>query len=139
MASVSLPVTSKIKTGAGNVEGKFGEIIVVGEFVYSDISAQGKFKKAIATSPVAAQVVGMARNGGGDGQPADVGTKGDIVDASGLTVGVVYVLSDSAAGDIMPTTDLTSAPTGTYVTVIGVAIATTSLRLGITVSGVQAD
>ena len=139
MASVTLPVTSVIKAGAKSVPGKFGATVVQGQFVYADPSAQNKFKLGIATSPVSANVVGMARNAGGDGQPADIGTAGEIESASGLTVGLVYCLSDTVAGGIMPSADLITAPTGTYTTVIGVATATTKLKLGILASGVQAD
>lgn len=139
MATVTLPTTSIVKSGAGATAVKFGETVAQGQFVYVDASSQSKVKKAIATSKVTAAVLGMARNGGGNDQPGEVATRGLVENASGLTAGVVYVLSDSVAGGIMPTADLTSAPTGTWVTVIGVAEGTTSLRLGILAANAQAD
>lgn len=139
MASITLPVTSRVVSGAREATGKFGEDVEQGEFVYVDPSDQGRLKLALANSPVSANVLGMSRNAGGAGQPGNIATSGTIVDASGLTAGVVYVLSDSTPGAVMPVADLTAAPTGTYVTVLGVALLTTKLKLGILVSGVQAD
>jgi len=119
--------------GFTSQSGTFGGAIDAGMPVYVD-TADNKLKSADNNaSALTATVLGLALNGGANGQPGVVITKGDINIGATLVVGETYVLS-ATAGKICPIGDLAA---GNYVTVLGVAISTSKLRLAPIVSGAQ--
>lgn len=113
--------------------GKAGATVTQGMLVYQ-AAATRKFLPSDADSATAEVrgPLGFALNGASDGQPLTVQTGGIINLGAVLTVGKVYVASDTPGG-IMPIEDL---ETGDYVTVVGVAITTSLLMIGIIRSGV---
>lgn len=110
-----------------------GETITAGQAVYF-ASATGLLMKADNNSATAEvrQPIGIALNGGAVNQPILVQTDGDITIGATMTAGVAYYLSDTAGG-ICPVADIGS---GEYPCVLGIAISTTVLRMGIQYSGV---
>lgn len=106
--------------------------LVAGKLVYED--GTNGLKLADAGAVATADVVGMLLNGGGIGQPLKVVTGGDVTVSAVLTIGVRYVLSDTAGG-LAPNVDVGSAKVGVF---IGIATTTTNLKLGILNSGVLA-
>ena len=106
--------------------------ITAGQLLYK--ASDGRYGVVDADSATAEARVpaGIALNNAGANQPVIMQTAGDITIGATLTVGAIYVASDNAGG-IMPVADL---ETGDYVTIIGVAISASVLRLAITSSGV---
>ncbi len=136
MADVSFTAASFIK-GANAVteEGIAGETITAGLAVYKK-AADGRYWIAhTETSVATSTAAGYALNGAAAGQPLEVQSKGDVTcDNLSLAVaGSLYVLS--AAGETAPHGDLAADD---YTTIMGAALSTTSLRIGIIVTGVQA-
>jgi hypothetical protein len=132
MADVTFTAGSVLPgVNAAFTEVRFGATIVQGNCVYSDSTDSGDYKVADCTTSVAtAAVVGIALSGGADGQPGVVQTGGYLT-CDGLTTNTTYVLSVS--GKICPQLDF--AATTDYLTVIGCAVSTTSLKLAINVTG----
>lgn len=111
----------------------YGATVTAGQAVYLDTAAN-TWKLADANLSAAASVLGgIAVNGGAAGQPAAIATGGTIDPGFTVTVGTVYVLGGTAAGDINPVGDLT---TGWYVNILGVGITASILKLAIVNSGV---
>jgi len=122
--STNLAIKHKITAGA---------TITAGQTVYLD-TADGKYKLADANvSAAVATVAGIALTGSSDGQELVIQTDGDIDIGATTVLAKVYVLSDTAGG-IQPVDDSASTE---YVSIIGVAISTSRLRLGIRNSGAQ--
>lgn len=108
-----------------------GETVTAGQTVYMDVTTR-KYVKADADGAAALRVPeGIALNGASDGQPLTIQTEGDITIGATLTVGEIYVMSDTPGG-IMPEGDLEA---GDYVTVLGVAKSASVLALKINASG----
>lgn len=112
----------------------FGATVTQGQVLILD-SSDNELKLADASDATLDAVFGIALNAGADGQPAIVQTGGDINLGATLSVGKVYVLSDTAGG-IMPIDDAVAAGT-LYCSLLGVAISTSILRMGILNSGVE--
>lgn len=112
----------------------FGATVTAGKALILD-SSDSELKLADASDAALDTVFGIALNGGADGQPGVVQTGGDINLGATLSVGKVYVLSGTAGG-IMPIDDAVASGT-LYCSVIGVAISTSILRMGIINSGVE--
>lgn len=112
---------------------KAGATITAGQLVYRN-STTGKYQPVDSDSATAEARTpeGIALHGASDNQPLSIQTAGDITIGATVAVGTVYVASDTAGG-IMPTTDL---ETGDYVTIVGVGISTSAIRLGFNSSGV---
>jgi hypothetical protein len=108
-----------------------GETIVAGEAVYED-GANG-LKLAQANAIATAGMVGIALNGGDDGQPIEVITGGNYNPGAVVVVGETYVLSAVVAGNIAPIGDLASTNSPT---ILGVATTTSNIKLSINISGV---
>lgn len=131
---VDLVITAanvKSYTGATTKPVKAGGTITAGQPVYKD-TATGKYLASDADAASGRTPEGIALNGASLDQPLVIQLKGDIDLGVALTVGKVYVMSDTVGG-IMPVEDL---ETGDYVTVLGVAVAANKLRMGIIASGV---
>ncbi len=111
---------------------KAAAAITAGQVLYR--AADGRYGVVDSDSATAeARIpVGIALNSAGANQPVLIQTAGDITIGATLVVGTIYVASDTPGG-IHPALDL---ETGDYVTIIGVAISTSVLRLAITHSGV---
>jgi len=114
------------------IAGHFGEAVTAGQTVYLKAS-DGLYWLADAdASADTAAAKGIAMNGGAAGQPCEVGIGGTVDPGFTVTVGTIYVLSGTAGG-IAPVADLAS---GDYVTIVGVGITASSLKLLMIVSGV---
>lgn len=123
-----LSVTAANVIGLGNTEdGLSGATITAGQLVYKDTSDGNKFKLTDSDSGTAAvrEIFGVALNGASAGQPLRV-LKGGILTLNAVvTVGEIYVASDTAGG-IMPEGDL---EIGDYVQVLGVGLTTTTIKV----------
>lgn len=109
-----------------------GETITAGMSVYIDTTT-GKAMKADANASAASAVArGIATHGASNGQPLRVQVDGDIAMGATLTVNTAYIVG-ATAGDVAPIADIT---TGWYGALLGIAISTSVLRLGIRNTGV---
>lgn len=88
---------------------------------------------AVNDSAANAAAYGIALNGGGTGQPILVQLTGDITIGGTVAVGKVYALGTS--GGIIPVDDIAGSE---YITVIGVGISASVIRLSIKAGGVAA-
>jgi hypothetical protein len=131
---LSLTAASVVpSSGYTFVDGTAGETITAGQTLYFKDS-DSRYWKADSDSATAAvrSLVGIALSGASAGQPIRVQTGGSITIGATVTVGEIYVLSDTAGG-IMPEGDLEQ---GDYVTIVGIATSSTVILLDITNSGV---
>lgn len=112
--------------------GTLGATGVPADVVYKD-SADGLLKLADNDGVTASKTpIGLLLNGGANGQPARILKSGNINLGAILTAGATYYLSNTA-GKICPLADV---GTGETVTIIGIAISTSVLKVNITTSGV---
>jgi hypothetical protein len=127
-----LSVTAANVRGYGqHITGTLGGTVTAGQPVRKQ--ADGTFIAATDASLAGSQVEGIALTGGGSGQPFIYQKGGNINPGATVAVGKVYVLSTS--GGIAPVDDIASSE---YITVIGVGISTSLIKMGIIVSDVQA-
>lgn len=128
MADLIQTATSVLKSGDSTVrtaDGIAGSTVVAGQPVYLDSTDGYSVKPADASALTTAAVVGIALNGGADGQPIEYVTRDAALDLGAtLTIGAVYVLS-ATAGAICPEADIL---TGEFITIIGVADAADSIN-----------
>lgn len=122
-------------TNAKKKTGTAGATITAGQTVYLDTS-DNKYKAYDADSATAAvrTLAGIALHGASNGQPLTIQYEGNITIGATVAAGVIYVGSDTAGG-IMPAADI---ETGDYVTVIGIGISTTQIKMALIDSGVAA-
>ncbi|MBA4107887.1 MAG: hypothetical protein C0485_19315 [Pirellula sp.] len=106
--------------------------------VYKDTTDDKKLKAARAHTLVTSVVAGIAVNSGSSGQPASYVTSGRINLGATLLRGEVYVVSDDAAGAIVPFADLEDGGSD-YVSLVGVAISSSILQLCILPSEVTLE
>jgi len=136
MADLSI-TAANVAAAAGEVskqEWVAGATITAGQALYIDSAASNVAKLAQSDGTSAeAEVKGIAMHGASSGQPVIIATSGDIDLGATLTVGTVYVLSQTAGG-ICPVGDLA---TSDYVSIIGVATAADELKIILTNSGVE--
>ena len=137
MASVLLPATivpgpeSILRVGVADVT------ILAGQVVY--LNTNGRLRLADAdASPATAEAVGIALNGAGAGQPVTYIVQGSLTGASGLKQGQFYLLSNTA-GSISEAAVADITEDVTFVTFIGIALSTTSLKVNIFPSGVVSN
>ena len=119
---------AEVLADSGTITGDYtaGETITAGQVLYADSSDAGSAKLADAdASLAAATAIGIALNGASDGQPVRVAIGGTLDPGFTVTVGTIYVVSDTPGG-IKPSADLLA---GDYVTVIGVGITASQLKL----------
>lgn len=131
--AVTAANVAKFGTTAKTESGTAGTTITAGQAVYKD-AADGKFKLADCNSATAAarDFYGIALNGAADDQPLAVQTEGDITIGGTVAIGTVYCLSGTP-GAVRPVADNVS---GDFVSVIGVAVTTTRIRMKPLASGV---
>lgn len=138
MADLSITAANVVAGANAIIErGTSGETVAAGKVVFLDFSTTGKWLLADADAVTAAArgqgKLGIALNGASLNQPLAVATDGEVTLGAVLTAGVDYYLSDDAGG-ICPQGDLAS---GDYVTLVGVALSTTVLKLRVTYTGVM--
>ena len=117
--------------GATPAHGTAGETIVAGDVLYLK-AADSELYKAINTSAAAAAAVGIALDGGGNGQPITYQGAGVINPGGTVAAGVTYCVSGTA-GKIALDSDITSTM---FKTVLGVGTTTSLIKMGIIASGV---
>jgi hypothetical protein len=114
------------------LKGTAGATITAGMPVYLD-AVTGKLKPCIKTGLAESSAIGIALHGASDGQPLQyVAEDAEFTVGATLTVGTIYTVG-AAAGGIAPTGDLAAT---NYVTVLGVAVSASKLKLKPIVSGV---
>jgi hypothetical protein len=106
--------------------------LTAGMAVYRDTSDSNQYKACDANASGTASCDGLMLNSADDGQPSKVITDGTLTVGAGVTVGEVYCVSPNP-GRICPHSDLAS---GEYVTVIGVGLTATTIKVDIINSGV---
>lgn len=135
MAALSITAASVARVTGTPVAGVAGETITQGMAVYQ--AANGKWYKAQADGSLIESGfgtnVGVSLNSVAVGQPIDVLTDGTYTVGATLTAGVIYAIG-TGAGGIVPATDIVST---NYMTVLGVPISTTVLRLRPVAGGLQ--
>lgn len=113
-----------------------GAAIVAGDQVYRDAADSNQVKPAITTSEATANVYGMAiTSASEDGQVAVLQYRsGLIIDPGGtVTLGEIYGVSANG-GKFAPTSDWT---TDDFMTVVGVGISSTQIRVTVNATGIQ--
>lgn len=133
-ADLSITAASVVPTtGYTKDTGIAGATITAGQTVYKDSTDSDKLKLADANATTAtATVVGIALHAAASGQPLTIITGGILNPGATVTVGTIYVVS-ATAGGIAPSTDLV---TGWYVGILGVGITSSTIRIGLNMSGV---
>ena len=135
MAALSITAANvAASTGAKIAAGTGGETFVQGKSMALNATT-GEWMLGQCdgtTSEAGLSGVGVALNAGGDGQPIDVQTEGEITIGATVTVGAIYCLG-ATAGDIVPFGDLVST---NKITILGVGISTAKIKLLPIYSGV---
>jgi hypothetical protein len=109
-----------------------GEAVTQGQPIYLD-PATSKYLKADANVDAKIAVGGIVLTPGGAGGFPTIAISGLINLGATLTVGTIYVLSDTAGG-IMPAADLSA---GDNVVILGTAVTTALLNLDIQITGAK--
>lgn len=133
MADLTVTAANVLASATATIQyGKAGGTITAGMSVYKD-AADGLIKPARANAAGTAELAGVAQNGAANGQPVAFVVGGDYNPGATVVVGKVYVLSAAVAGAIAPVDDLAL---GNRVSVLGVGVTTSSIRVRIINSGV---
>jgi hypothetical protein len=133
MGALSVTTTSIIKPVAATSETvTAGEAVTIGQAVYRH--SNGKYKLTDADVESSSEIAGIAlTQAAASGQPLVICTAGDLpMKSSGITVGTAYYVH-TTPGAIALIGDLSS---GDYVSLVGIAISATTLRLDFLVTGV---
>ena len=135
MADLVITATNVVAgEGAEIVNGAFGATVTAGQLVYRDEADGDKFKLYDADSATAAarELFGVALNSGSTNQRASIQRGGTISIGATVAVGRIYVGSDTPGG-IAPSVDLDA---GDFVSIVGIGISVSQIRLAINNSGV---
>lgn len=130
MADLVQTATSVIGYGE-RLQGILGGTVAAGMPVRKQ--TDGTFIAATDASAAGAAVEGIALSGGAISQPFTYQKSGNINLGATVAAGKVYVLSTSGA--IAPVDDIAGSE---FVTVLGVGISTSLVKMGIVQSGVAA-
>ncbi len=133
----ALTITAANVFAAADVSTKVvtsGATVTAGMAVYKDLADGNKYKGCTTASAAAALCAGIALNGGTDGQRLTIGMSGDITIGDTVVVGSTYYVGAAAGNDGLIEPDVGS---GDFVTILGVAISASVIRLRINVSGVD--
>ena len=130
MADLTQTATSVIGYGE-RLQGILGGTVAAGMPVRKQ--TDGTFIAATDASAAGAAVEGIALSGGAVSQPFTYQKSGNINLGATVAAGKVYVLSTS--GGIAPVDDIAGTE---FVTVVGVGISTSLVKMGIVQSGVAA-
>ena len=136
MADLSITAANVAASATATIDRQrnAGESFSAGQVVYLK-SSDNKYYKADANSGTAEArtPTGIALNTGVAGQPcAVVSADTSLTIGATVTVGAVYVLS-ATPGGIAPVADLVS---GDYVTILGVGVTASTIKLNLVSSGV---
>jgi hypothetical protein len=130
MAAISITPANVLRSEGETEQRSAGGTITAGQAV----RLSGAAVIAAANDSAAnAAAYGIALNGGGTGQPILVQKTGDV--AIGGTVAVGKVNALGPAGGIIPVDDIAGSE---FITIIGVGISATVIRLSIKAGGVAA-
>ncbi len=132
MAAISITPANCLQVTGTNEWGTAGATITAGDLVYLSGSS---FLLAQADDADTDAVYGIALNNASTGQPLNVLKKGQITIGGTVVQGVIYCLSDAAAGAIIPWGDLTADSTD-YLTIIGPGISATVIDVNIKITSV---
>jgi len=126
-------VAANVKPGTDAVtkRGIAGEGITAGDSVFEAVDKGIELAEKDLTAADAA-AVGVALNDAATDQPIEYAVTGSVTMGAILAIGQTYIVG-AGPGGIAPEAD---AAVGNFVTVIGVATTTSSLKLGILISGV---
>lgn len=130
MADLSQTATSVIGYGEA-IHGKLGGTVAAGMPVR--VQTDLTFIAATDATAAGAAVDGIALSGGAVGQPFTYQKGGNINLGATVAAGKVYVLS--TAGAIAPVDDIAGSE---FITVLGIGISTSLVKMGIVQSGVAA-
>lgn len=136
MAAITVTAANVARVDGETVSGYLaGATITAGQVVYVDSngSVQVGTNATSAGSGVGAQLVGVALNGGGSGQPIAILRNGTVNIGGTAAVGKQYCLG--TAGGVIPVDDIAGTE---FITHLGVGLTTANIKLSINVSGVQA-
>lgn len=129
-AAISITAANVVRTDGDTEQRAAGAAITAGQVVRLSGSS---VIAAVNDASANAAAYGIALNGGGTGQPILVQKTGDIVIGGTVAVGKIYALG--TAGGIIPVDDVAGSE---FITIIGVGISATTIRLSIKASGVAA-
>lgn len=134
MASVAL--SSSLVAGPESIlrVGVADVAIAAGQVVY--INTNGRLRLADAdASPATAEAVGIALNGAAAGQPVTYLVEGSLTGLATMKVGQHYLLSNTP-GSVSEAAVADITEDVTFVTFIGIATSTTTMKIKILASGV---
>lgn len=126
------PANVAAASGAPTKDGIAGATIVAGDVLYVDATDGNKLKRAVDSALASAAAVGVALNGGANGQPIRYQTGGGINPGGTVAVGETYFVSRNA-GKIAPDIDVL---TGVFRTALGIGTTTSNIKFGINVGGI---
>lgn len=128
MAELSVTPANVLKTDTTFYsEGTAGATITAGMAVYIDTAASNVLKPCDADVLASSVCAGIALHGASTGQPIKYATSGDVT-FSTMTVGAVYLVSQTTPGSLCLDSDLL---TGDYISIVGVATTATNLSIKI--------
>ena len=131
MASIKLDSTITPGNGAATNRKLAGATIVAGHILYKNTS--NRLDLAQGDDAATDEIEGVALNGGVAGQEIHYAEDGLVEGLTGIVIGEIYCLAEDQAGYLQPIGDNGS---GDLISVFGVGITATSLRIGILNSGV---
>jgi|GEM_PF-2287253 len=137
VANSDLPIiaSSVMTTNANIAYGIAGLPVGAGQVVFADANAGLQIKPAHAyILTEATNVIGVALNTAGIGQPVAYAVSGDVTFNNVFTPGTTYLLSDVNPGALIPDNLLMPGDVGC---VVGIATSPTNLRIHVNSSGVQ--
>lgn len=129
-AAISITAANVVRVEGDTEQRAAGGTITAGQVVRLSSSS---VVAAVNDTSANAAAYGIALNGGGSGQPISVQKTGDITIGGTVAVGKIYALG--TAGGIIPVDDVAG---GEFITIIGVGISATAIRLSIKPGGVAA-
>lgn len=134
MADITVtPANVAQSTGAVIENGVAGAAIDAGQVVYKSATT-GLFGLAQCDDAANDDVYGIALNKAqASGQPLAVQRSGDITIGGTVAIGTLYCLS-ATAGGISPSSEIVAT---NYVTLIGIGVSATVLRMNLLTTGVQ--
>jgi uncharacterized protein YraI len=129
-AAISVTAASVVRVEGDIEQRTAGGTITAGQVVRL---SSGSVVAAVNDNATNAAAYGIALNGGGSGQPIIVQKTGDITIGGTVAVGKIYALGTS--GGIIPVDDIAGSE---FISIIGVGISATVIRLSIKAGGVAA-
>jgi len=134
MAELTITAANVVKTATTSIqEGIAGGTLTAGMAVYIDTAASGVLKACDADVLESSICAGIALHGAASGQPIKYATGGDLTISSVMTVGRIYLVSQTTAGSLCVDGDIL---TGDFVSIVGIASTATNLKIAINNSGV---